>query len=329
MSVLPTQAETIWDRFWKTVALVLFITIFMRSRTRLHAIVLAVVLSLGLLAIKASVFTILTGGANRVLGPPKSQLTDNNHFGAVLIMTLPFAVYLATVTKDAFMRLCFVGAAVSFPMGALFTYSRGALLALTAVSGAYWTLSRQKIRIAVAVVVVVVVAIPFMPDAWMNRMSTIQSSGDRETADASVQGRYDSWEAHWEMAKRRPFIGGGFRTIEIMQIWQTLSSAPRARAAHNSYFQTLGEHGFPGLFLYLMLIFGAILTALRIRKTTKHFPELAWARSLATACLFSTISYTVSSLTLSLATFDLFYIVLAIVAALRQLTQEAIKGAQR
>jgi probable O-glycosylation ligase (exosortase A-associated) len=284
------------------------------------------VLSLGLLAVKASFFTVVTGGGHRVLGPPRSQISDNNHFGAVLSMTLPFAIYLATVTRDALMRLCFVGVAASFPMAGVFTYSRGALVALIAVSGSYWTLSRYKIRIALGVLLLIGVAIPFMPDTWMERMSTIQASGNRETADASVQGRFDSWEAHWEMAKRRPLIGGGFRTIEVMQIWQTLHAAPYARAAHNSYFQTVGEHGFPGLILYLMLVFGTMLTAYRIRRSTRYLPELAWARALATACLFSTISYAVSSLALSLATFDFFYIVLAIVACLRQITLETIRG---
>jgi len=326
LSVYYEQSWILWDRFWKTIVLVFIISMFMQTRTRIHAVVCTLVISLGLLAIKASLFTVITGGANRIFGPMGSQIGDNNHFGAALVMTFPFAVYIVSVTKHKLMRIGLACGAAGFPIAALFTYSRGTLLALIGVLGCYWLLSKYKVRIATTLLVLVVAAVPLMPDAWIARMSTIEESGSRETADGSVQGRFDSWEAHWEMAKRRPLVGGGFRTIEVYSIWETLSPAPIARAAHNSYFQAVGEHGFPGLILYTGLIGMGIYVALKLRRRTRYLPEYHWAYSLSTASAISMLSYSISSMTLSLATYDLFYVVLGLISTLNCLVNRTIRS---
>lgn len=327
LSVLPDQAFNLFDRLWKTIVLVLFIIMFMNTRTRIHAVVCIIVLSIGLLAVKAAIFTGVTGGGARIFGPRNSQIADNNHFGAAMVMTLPFAIYLVQQTADPMARLALRMGAAALPIAALFTYSRGALLALSSVSAVYWWNSKYKVRIAVAFVCVALVGIPFMPERWMDRMSTIQNTtGGPEAVDGSVQGRFDSWAAHWEMAKKRPLIGGGFRTIEIYSVWVTVSAAPVARAAHNSFFQVVGEHGFPGLFLFLLLLLNGALTARYIRRRTKYMPHLAWAYGLATACMLSLTGYAVSSLALSLAYYDLFYIILALLACLKTLVDKSLAG---
>lgn len=299
--------------------------VFMNTRTRLHAVVCIIVLSIGLLAVKAAIFTTVTGGGGRIFGPPNSQIADNNHFGGAVVMTLPFAIYLVQQTADPMMRMAMRFGVAAFPVAALFTYSRGALLALSAVSSVYWWSSRYKVRIAVAFVVIGLAGLPFMPERWMERMSTIQdTTGGRDAVDGSVAGRFDSWAAHWEMARKRPLTGGGFRTIEVYSVWVTVSPAPVARAAHNSFFQVLGEHGFPGLILFLLLLANGFLTARHIRRRTKFMPQLAWAHGLATACMLSLTGYTVSSFALSLAYYDLFYIVLAILTCLRILVDKSL-----
>lgn len=326
-SVLPDQSFNLFDRLWKTIVLVFFIIMFMNTRTRIHAVVCIIVLSIGLLAVKAAIFTGVTGGGARIFGPRNSQIADNNHFGAAMVMTLPFAVYLVQQTADPMARMALRMGAAALPVAALFTYSRGALLALSSVSAVYWWNSKYKVRIAIAFVCVGLAGLPFMPERWIDRMSTIQNTtGGPEAVDGSVQGRFDSWAAHWEMANRRPLIGGGFRTIEVLSVWATLSSAPTARAAHNSFFQVVGEHGFPGLFLFVLLLANGFLTAMRIRRRTKFMPQLSWAHGLATACLLSLTGYGVSSLALSLAYYDLFYVILALLACLKALVDKSLAG---
>ena len=86
-------------------------------------------------------------------------------------------------------------------------------------------------------------------------------------------------------------------------------------AAHSIYFQVLGEHGFVGLFLFLLLWWLTWRTAVWIRKNTKPKGETAWAYHLAAMSQVSLVGFLVGGAFLSLAYFDLpYYIVVALIA---------------
>src|SRR5215208_2214685 len=92
-------------------------------------------------------------------------------------------------------------------IGTLFTYSRGALLALAAMGSVLWLRSRYKIATGMAVVVALVGLLSFAPEQWFGRAQSIQTYGE----DASAQSRFWMWQMSWAMALKHPVTEGGFR----------------------------------------------------------------------------------------------------------------------
>jgi len=161
--------------------------------------------------------------------------------------------------------------------------------------------------------------LPFMPDTWWDRMATIGTYKE----DESAMGRFDAWGMAWELAKDRFPFGGGFMvsTRDMFAIYA--ADAQQNRAAHSIYFQVLGEHGWAGLTLFLGVGLAAWLRAGRLIKELKDQPELQWAADLARMCQVSLIGFGAGGAFLSLAYFDLPYncvamIALAYVIAMKQ-----------
>lgn len=104
--------------------------------------------------------------------------------------------------------------------------------------------------------------------------------------------------------------------------------ATTSLVAHSIYFQLMGEHGFIGLFLFLLV---GVLTwrdAAKLRRTYAANADLKWAADLGSMMQVSMIGFAVTGAFLSLAYFDLPYNVMAISAlALRMASREAAKGA--
>jgi probable O-glycosylation ligase (exosortase A-associated) len=124
--------------------------------------------------------------------------------------------------------------------------------------------------------------------------------------DASAQGRINAWKMAWNLAVDRVLIGGGFN-VYMPDVFARYAPIPEARAAHSIYFQVLGEHGFVGLFLFLLIWILTWSHAKKIVRAVGRDPELSWARELALMVQVSLVGYAVGGAFLSLAYFDLPY----------------------
>ncbi len=165
-----------------------------------------------------------------------------------------------------------------------------------------------------ALIILASIFFAFMPEQWHGRMGTIQ----HYEQDQSAMQRIDAWRFAFNLAKERPVIGGGFETFNPSLF---LLYAPGAvfQDAHSIYFEILGEHGFVGLGLFLMLGFLALRTGGWFIKNTRDRPELEWHRDLAAMTQVSLMGYAVAGAFLGLAYFDLFYHLLAIMVLNRYL----------
>ena len=83
----------------------------------------------------------------------------------------------------------------------------------------------------------------------------------------------------------------------------------------------LGEHGFVGLVLFLVLIFLSFRTASRVVKDTRKHEHMYWARDLAAMVQASMVGYLVGGAFIGLAYFDLLYHLIAIVVILEWMIQ--------
>jgi len=70
--------------FSKIMVLTLLTIFLVTSQKKLKYLLMVTSFSLGLIALKGTIFGILTGGQFRVWGPPRSFIADNNDFGLAL-----------------------------------------------------------------------------------------------------------------------------------------------------------------------------------------------------------------------------------------------------
>ena len=205
-------------------------------------------------------------------------------------------------------------------VSAIGTQSRGAFLALVALGGYFWWRSRNKLAWGVSMVLLVVIGLAVVPESWKERMSTIQNYEE----DASAQGRIRAWKFAYHLASAR-LTGGGFNPWNRKNYLEYLPGYdPKHQAfvAHSIYFGVLGEHGWPGLVLYLGVMFLTWVRLGQVIKRTRGDPERQWMADMAEAIKIGMVAYFVGGAFLSLAYFDLPWHFVAIGLILARMSRE-------
>jgi probable O-glycosylation ligase (exosortase A-associated) len=318
-SLAPDSAWELWQRNIKNLLLGLVIAGLMTNRIRLHALAWTVVFSLGYFGIKGGLFTIITAGGGHVMGEA-GVLGDNNNFALAMCMVLPLMNYLRLSSEHRLVRLGLLGGMVLTVIAILGTYSRGGLIGLSVAALFLLSKSQRKLLLGICGIAVLALGYTIMPDTWTQRMDTIQSAGK----DDSFQGRVQVWRFSYNIALAHPLVGGGLGASENGAVFNTYSTdyVPFGRAAHSIYFQVLGDHGFAGLLIFLALLGAVWRQCTVVKKRATGRPELAWAMDLATMIQVSWAGYMVAGAALSMAYYDLAYIELGAIVALRQIVRQ-------
>lgn len=309
-----------WERAIKIQLMVMAAFLIVGNRDQLHKLVWVLALSVGFFGIKGGLFTIATGGSHRVWGPAGSFISDNNTLALAIIMVVPLFRYLQLHSDNKWLKRGCIAVMLLCAASALGSQSRGAFLALSAMGLFLWTKSRQKGLIAVLVLLSIPAVLLFMPESWFDRMSTIQSY----ERDSSAMGRINSWWMAWNLAIDRFPIGGGFAIYEP-DVFQLYAPDPTSvLVAHSIYFQILGEHGFLGLTLFLLIFWFSWINGRWIVRNANNKPGLEWAHDLAAMCQVSLIGYAVGGAFLSLTYFDVPYYLVVILVVLRRIVRDEL-----
>lgn len=289
----------------------------LRERKHIELFIWINALSIGFYGFKGGLFTISTGGASRVWGPPGGFIEGNNEIALAIVIAIPLMNYLRMVSTRQWVRVALLAVMVLSTVAAIGTQSRGALLALSAMGLVLWVRSDRKMVTGVVVAFVATSLIAFMPDSWEQRMSTIQNYQE----DGSALGRINAWWMTFRLANDQ-FFGGGYE-IYTPQLFARYAPYPDdLHVAHSIYFSVLGEHGYIGLLLFLLLWWLAFRTIGKIRKDARKQIETEWAYHLAAMCQVSLVGYAVGGAFLSLAYFDLPYNILVILVVTLRWLQE-------
>lgn len=318
----PVRAWTEWNRVMKTLFFVLVSMAALNNvkDTKLFAAV--VTLSLAFYGFKGGLFTLMSGGTSRVLGPDGTYITDNNDLALALLTTVPLIWYLHLQATQRWLKLALAGLALLTVVSVLGSYSRGAMVGGAAMLGLLWLKSRNKAVTGLALVLLMPLVFAFMPEEWFGRMESINDYKE----DNSALGRLNAWEFAFNVAKDN-LMGGGFLTFTPKVFALYAPNPLDVHAPHSIYFQVLGEHGFVGLALFLSILFLGWRTGSRIIKACKDQPDLHWARDLAAMCQVSLVGYAVGGAFLSLAYFDLLYDILIIVVLLEKVLLKNLSSA--
>lgn len=293
--------------------LMVFVTIgIVDSFARLRTLVIVIASCFGVFVVKSLPFLIRSGGADRVYGPAKSMIADNNDFGLALNMTLPMFFFLAqTETRPWIKRMWGTLCLLTIPT-IFFTYSRGALLSLIVLLTLMILRLRQRLLLLPVALVGVSLAILVTPQSWKERMNP---SSDN-MLDKSARGRINAWEFSVHLVSDYPLTGGGFETF-TPQLFNLYAPDPTdVHGPHSVYFGILGEHGFPGLALFLCLIGSAFFSTFEVVKWGRYYgDDIAVAYALMFR--FGLVGFLTAGLFLARAYFDYAYTIIACIIILR------------
>ena len=317
---LPEQSLEMLEKVMKILLMTLVTIMLVRSKEQLHMLLYVMVGSLAFYGIKGGLFTIRSGGGERVWGPSGSFIHGNNEVALALVVIIPLMYYILRRQENRWARWGVLGATLLCGLAALGTYSRGALIGIAAMVIVLWWRSPGKLKAGLVMAIVIPLAISFMPAKWTERMDTINTYQD----DRSAQGRINAWMMAFNLAKDDPLTGGGFITWTPAIFAIYAPDPDKVHVAHSIYFQIMGEHGFVGLALYLLLAFLTWRRAGWIRRTCKQREDLAWAAELASMIQVSLVGFGVGGAFLSLAYFDIPYYVMAMVVILGRIVDETI-----
>jgi len=310
------HAADTWYR-WGFVSKILLMAVvtvpIVNTFERLRMLLLVIAGCFGAFVLKTLPFVIATGGVFRLYGPPNSMIADNNDFGLALNMTLPLFFFLAQTESRPWVKRVFMVLFLATIPAIFFTYSRGALVGLVVLAVMMFLQLRQRLLLVPVFVLALGVVAIFAPQSWKDRMDPTRA----DAVDVSARSRINAWTFSWRLANDYPIAGGGFATFtpELFEVY-----APRTRdlhGPHSIYFQILAEHGFVGLFLFLMLVLSCFASMRRVIKLGRRSRDRELV-NYAHMLWFSIVGFLVSGLFLGRAYFDYFYAIVACVVVLKR-----------
>ncbi len=302
LTAVSPEAWVEWNRFSRIMLMCFVAMMLLQTRQRLERYVWVAMASIAFFSVKGGVFSIATGGAYRVWGPMGSFIEGNNELALAEIMILPLMLYFARRTTVLWQRWAYYGSFVLTIFSILFSYSRGAFVAFAGVALVLLLRSRYRLQGLVMIVMLGGMMVAFVPQEWKDRMFSIREY----QTDESAMGRINAWHFAWNVAQTHLF-GGGFRTFTKELFMVHAPNPTDVHDAHSIYFEVLAEQGFPGLAIFLGILFTTLWRLERLRKRRARDPSQRWVHDLAEMLQFSLVGYMFGGAFLGLAYFDLPY----------------------
>ena len=324
-AVSPEAGWNKWDWAFKAIAFSAFIPFAIRSRVQIEAFVQVYVLSLAANFITFGAKTLISGGGygtNLGLLQGNGGLAEGGFLSTVCLMVVPLALFLAKhatlMPRHRIVSLGYMGLALLATLTALGTYQRSALVGLLVLAAFMFVKTQHKFLFGMVGVVGGLALLYMTSDSWNARISTIGGEG----LDNTTNVRILVWKWTLQFAATNP-LGGGFMAFLINHIVVPSSSgAPGGetqfgRAFHSIYFEVLGEHGWPGIAIFLTMIASTLFALSRLKKQTKRDPELAWCADLADALQSSIVVFMASGAFVGIAYQPMFWYTIALSISLR------------
>jgi probable O-glycosylation ligase (exosortase A-associated) len=154
-------------------------------------------------------------------------------------------------------------------------------------------------------------------------MSTIQNYEN----DESANGRINSWKMAFNMAKNRA-LGGGFDCFQSYSFALYAPNPDDVHDSHSIYFEVLGDHGFVGLAIFLLLGLMTWGTASWVIARAHRDRERRWLADLCAMVQVSLIGYASAGAFLGLAYFDYYYTLIALVVLCKAVLVSQIRVAE-
>ena len=251
----------------------------------------------------------------------RSQLGDPNDLSLVLMFPVSFlAAELFDKGANKYRRLFAAVGLLLAISGVIATQSRGGLLGIAAILSFFLY---QKVKNPLVVGLCAAVA--------MLAMMVFAGIGDRQSGgaaedgvDASAMGRIYASQAAINMALSNPLTGVGVDNFYVNYYFYSPHWDGKNHAVHSTWFQVLGETGFVGIGIFVLLIASIYRSLSRVYciNALNHNDQVAVNANALKAGL---IGFMVAGTFLTQAFTWPLYIILALTIALEKITVESNK----
>ena len=343
----PEAAAEKWDWVWNALLFAAFLPLTLRTRLRIEALALVMVLAAGAIVIGGSLKTLASGGGYgtlRLFVSENAGLYEGSTLSMVAVAIIPLILWLArfgTVFPKGKAVTLFAAALIFacllIPVG---TETRTGLVCLALLGVLLLRSAKRRFLYLALAGGVTLAAIPFLPASYTARMGTIES----HAADQSASTRIAVWKWTLDYAADHP-LGGGFDAyrgnrvrVETSKVEvggnttaiTTEEAVDKARAYHSAYFEMLGEQGWPGLALWLLLHGLGLVQMERVRRRLKASdkPEDRSDAALANALQQAHIVYLAGAAFLGIAFQPFVYMLVAMQIALARGVQHRLDAAK-
>lgn len=317
----PEAAMDMYLQILKVQVMTFLTLILITDEKKLDQLIWVIVASIGFFSVKGGIFTLLTGGAFRVYGPPSSNIAENNALAVAVLMIIPLMVYLYRISSNKWVRYGLIFSIIMSLVSVVGSQSRGAIVAVLGVGFFFWLKTKTKIASGLAIILLASLLFTFMPESWHERMESIYTYQE----DESAMSRINSWQYSLNVASDR-VTGGGLQswTKEMFSLYAP--NPDSVFVAHSIYFSVLADHGWPGLILFLSILgltWKSLSKVISRTKGNENSPSNLLARMLQV----SLIAYMFGGMFLSLSYFDLpWHLITMAILLVRLFTKDEVSS---
>lgn len=302
----------------KLLAPMSLIGLLIDSKEKMRLLLITLALSIAAVVLKGGYWALIHGFQDRVYGPEGSAYGGNNEFAVVTCMAIPLLLMWFHDLRSQPWRWAVASLVALAFVAAISSWSRGGLLSVGVVAFFLFWQSRRKGLALLLFAIGIGVMFVGLPDAWFARMQTLGAP----VLEDSAASRLEIWRIGWDYAVLHPWLGSGFES------W-VLFAPPNVefRAWHSAYVQVAAEHGLFGLALYGGLIGSTLwsLMNLMVRSDrvhrARHEPSIT---RMAAAIFTAMTAYLVGAAFLSIAYWELLFLLLAAAMVLQRLARRPV-----
>ena len=344
----PVEALTKWNWVWKAIIAGVFLPLVLRTRLRIEAMTVFMILCASTIIINGGMKTALSGGGYGVLNlmvDNNSGLYEGSIISCVAISLIPLILWLAkhgTIFppdwKVKGFCYCLCLACLLMPIG---TEARTGLVCIVILAGLMLMRSPRRFVYGPLMLFAALVSIPFLPASFTQRMQTIEN----HQGDESASTRVAVWMWTLDYVKDHPG-GGGFdnylqnsftyvaRSVVTDSGGSRLETrivTDKGRAYHSAYFELLGEQGYFGFAVWALIHLICFIRTESIRRfyRKRDGPQEAWISPFALALQQGHIIYMIGSLFVGIAYQPFIFMMLALQIGLDTYLTRKRKAAAR
>ena len=271
----------------------------------------------------------------RIAGP----LADPNFYAQILVVLVPVAIYRLWDESSSVLKILSAYCLAVIILALVFTYSRGASLALGLVIFMSIINKRIKLRYILLLLLIFLPLIIFVPGQFKGRLNTLDEllPGQDESKihlDSSFQQRILYMKTAWVMFSDNPFLGVGSGNYsehydkyseQVGSIVSSYEDFGKPRLPHSLYLQIASETGIIGFIIFISIIF---LTLMNFLSSYKRFKKVGDydSGSIVISFMFGFIGYLISSFFLHGDYIRYFWLLVAIAVAANHISQNFVES---